>query len=100
MYENIKNEIIKQFNSLGISDMGVITDMHEGSGAFVNIEYVLPSGQTIKLWDDNKTYLINQVCKCNSNRCYGLVADEKYLLVCGYGDEGVDGEIIVFKQWN
>jgi len=29
-----------------------------------------------------------------------LVADEEYLLVCEYGVDGADAEIIVFKRWN
>lgn len=50
--------------------------------------------------DDNKIYLGNQICKKNSSRCYGLTADENYLLVCEYGDGGSDAEIVVYKKRN
>ena len=60
----------------------------------------MPGGGTVKLWDDDKIYLGNQLCKENSNRCYGIAADENYLMVSEYGDLGSDPEIIVFKRWN
>lgn len=67
-------------------------------GSFVNVEYTLPSGQQVKVWDDNKIYLGNQLHKKNSNRCYGIAADEKYLMVCEYSDGGAKPEIVVFKR--
>ena len=66
----------------------------------LNIEYTLPGGQTVKLWDDNKIYLGNQLCKQNSDRCYGLAADEKYMMVCESGYDGSDAQIVVFRRWN
>lgn len=64
------------------------------------IEYALPNGQVVKFWDDNKIYLGNQLHKKDSDRCYGIIADEKYLMVSEYSGYGADAEIIVFKQWN
>lgn len=32
-------------------------------------------------------------------RYYGLAADEKYLLICEYGENGSDAEIILFMKW-
>ena len=80
--------------------MEQLTELHALKGSFANIEYVLPNGQTVKFWDDNRIYLGNQLHKKNSDRYYGIVADEKYLMVSEYGDYGSDAEIIVFKQWN
>lgn len=94
----IKERLIAEFNALGIEDMEKVTKLNSLKGSFVNLEYKLASGQTAKLLDDNKIYLGNQVCKRNSNRCYGLAADENYLLVCEYGNEGADAEIVVFKR--
>lgn len=39
-----------------------------------------------------------QVCKKNSDRCYGLTADENFLLVCEYGEGGSDPQIVVYKR--
>lgn len=91
-------KMISEFNALGIEDMEEVTGLNELSGSFINLEYTLPSGQKIQIWDDNKTYLGNEICKRGSERCYGLVADEKYLLVCEYGENGADAEIVVLKR--
>ena len=95
-YEN--ESCIAEFNALGIEDMEEVTGLNALHGAYINLQYSLPSGQKIKFWDDDRIYLGNQICKKNSNRCYGLTADENYLLVCEYGDNGSDAEIIVYKK--
>ena len=43
-------------------------------------------------------YLGNQVERRGSDRCYGLAADDEYLMVCEYGEGGANAEIIVFKK--
>ncbi len=94
----LKEELIREYNTLGIEDMEEVSDLFALKGSFVNLQYTLPSGQCVKFWDDDTLYLGNQVCKKNSDRCYGLTADENYLLVCEYGDNGSDPEIIVYKK--
>ena len=93
-----KRRLIKEFNALGISDMPTITTLCQLSGAYVNLEYTLPNGEKIKLLDDTKIYLGYQVEKVNSDRCYGLVADNNHLLVCEYGCNGAEPEIVVYKK--
>lgn len=93
-----KKRLIDEFNALGISDMPTITTLCQLSGAYVNLEYTLPNGVKMKLLDDTKIYLGYQVEKANSDRCYGLVADNNYLLVCEYGCNGADPKIIVYKK--
>lgn len=73
-----------EFNALGISDMPEIKTLVPLYGAYVNLEYTLSNGEKIKLLDDTKIYLGNQVEKANGDRCYGLVADKDRLLVCEY----------------
>lgn len=93
-----KNRLISEFNSLKIADMPTVTALCQLSGAYVNLEYTLPNGEKIKLLDDTKVYLGYQLEKANSDRCYGLVADDNYMLVCEYGCNGSDPEIIVYKK--
>ena len=38
------------------------------------------------------------LCKPGSDRCYGLIADESFLLVCEYGENGTDAELIAYKK--
>lgn len=95
-----KHQIIDAFNALGIDDMPKVKDLNELEGSFINLEYTLPSGQAMKLWKDDRIYLGNELQKSSGDRCYGLTADEHYLLVCEYGENGTDPEIVVFKRWN
>lgn len=94
----LKEQLIEEFNALGIKDMERVTNLNALKGSFVNLEYTLPSGQIIKFWDDNKIYLGNQICKKNSEQCYGIAADNNFLLVCEYGNNGENPEIVVFKK--
>jgi hypothetical protein len=94
----LKEQLISEFNALGIEDMEEITDLNALKGSFVNLEYTLPGGQVIQFWDDDRIYLGNQICKKNSDRYYGLTADENHLLVCEYGIGGSDAEIVVYKR--
>lgn len=94
----LKGRLISEINALGIDDMAEVTDLYALEGAFINLEYTIPNGQRVKLLDDKKVYLGNQIEKKNSGRCYGLAADESFLLVCEYGEGGTDAEIIIYKK--
>ncbi|MBU3878609.1 DUF3795 domain-containing protein [Faecalicatena sp. AGMB00832] len=94
-----KKNLIAAFNELNIQDMELVTNLNALKGSFINIKYPLPNGQLVKFWDDNKIYFGNQLHKKDSDRCYGIVADEKYLLVAEYGEYGSNAEVIVFKRW-
>lgn len=94
----LQKQLIAEFNALGIEDMEEVTGLNALIGSYINLEYTLPSGQSVKLLDDDKVYLGNQICKKGSARCYGLAADERHLLVCEYGNDGSDAEIILYKK--
>ena len=94
----LKAPLIAAFNALGIPDMAEVTDLNALPGAYINLAYTLPNGQVVKLLEDEKIYLGNQIEKKNSSRCYGLAGDETFLLVCEYGAEGADPEIILYKR--
>lgn len=93
-----KEDFIRMFNSLGIPDMEEVKELYELKGDFINLEYRLPSGQTVKLWDDDQIYYGAEMCKPNSDRCYGLTADDAHLLVCEYGEGGTDAEIVIYQR--
>ena len=94
----LKGPLIEAFNALGIPDMAEVTDLNALPGAYINLAYTLPNGQTVKLLEDEKIYLGNQMEKAGSSRCYGLAADETFLLVCEYGENGSEPEIILYKK--
>ena len=44
-------------------------------------------------------YLGNQVeCQDKEGRCYGMIACVDFLLVCEYGENGTDPEIVLYKR--
>ena len=89
---------LDEFNSLGIYGMEKIDSLNLLVGSDINLQFNLPGGQIVKFWDDKRVYLGTQIKKRGSDRYYGLVADEKYLLVCEYGDNGADAAIIIFTK--
>ena len=93
----MKQTLVEEFNALGIRGLHV-NDFNLLNGFFVNLEYTLANGQSVKLLEDNCVYLGNQIEIPGSDRCYGIVADDKYLLVCEYGCNGADPQIVVYKR--
>ena len=96
-FYRVKNELISEFNDLGIKGLKV-TDLNLLNGYFVNLDYPLANGRSVKLLEDNNVYLGNQIERSNSDRCYGIVADDTYMLVCEYGCNGTEPEIILYKK--
>ncbi len=98
-YDAFRESLIGEFNALGIPGMPEIRELYALVGSFVNLEYPLPGGQKGKFLDDSSIYLGNQVaCELREGRCYGILADRKFLLVCEYGENGADPEIVLYKR--
>ena len=101
-YEFFKEQLINEFNELNIPGMPKIKELFALNGEFVNLEYPLENNTTVKFLNNDEIYLGNQVeCEFNDgeiNRCYGLVANMNFLLVCEYGPNGEKPEIVVYKK--
>lgn len=101
-FNSFKNQLIEEFNSLGIEGMPKISELNALNGAFVNLAYPMPNGNNLKLLDDNEIYLGNQVeCEFNDGslvKCFGLVAGMDFLLVCEYGENCSNPEIVIYKK--
>ena len=93
----LKKALLEEINALGIPHLHV-EDLNLLPGYFVNLEYSLPSGQKVKLLADDNVYLGNQIEIPGSDRCYGVVADRAFLLVCEYGCVGSDPEILLSRR--
>lgn len=89
--------MIAEINALGIPGLQV-NDLNLLNGFYVNLEYTLKNGQSVKLLEDNCVYWGNQIEIPGSDKCYGIAADENYLLVCEYGCNGTKPQIIVYKK--
>ena len=96
-YQARKQRLIDEINALGIRDLRV-TDLNILNGSYINLEYRLPNGQTVKLLEDNRTYWGSQIEIPENGRCYGVAADDEYLLVCEYGCGGADPQIVLYRR--
>ena len=93
----LKATLVKEINSLGLKGLQ-IEDLNLLNGFYVNLEYPLPNGETVKFLNDHNVYLGTQIEIPGSDRCYGGIADLEHLLVCTYGGNGADPEIILYKK--
>ena len=101
-FNSLKKELIEEINALAIEGMPKIDDLYPLNGSFVNLEYILPSGKKTKFLDDKEIYLGNQVeCLFNDDeikKCFGIVANMSFILVCEYEESGKNSEILLFKK--
>ena len=85
--------MIEEFNALEIQGLQV-NDLNLLNGFYINLEYGLPNGQSVKLLDDRCVYWGNQIEIPGKDRCYGVAADDKYLLVCEYACNDTEPQIV------
>ena len=98
-FEEFKKKLIKEINDLGIEGMPRLEKLNALVGKFVNLEYRLPSGMTAKFLDDQITYLGNQLeSDFGGERCFGVIANADFILICTYGKDGADPELILYKK--
>lgn len=95
--QSCKQKLIDEINALGIPELQV-AELYLLNGAYVNLEYTLPGGEQVRFLNDKNVYWGCQVERPGRERCYGLVADDRFLLVCEYGCEGAAPEIVLFKR--
>lgn len=101
-YETFKKKLIEECNKLNIPGMPEIKDLNPLNGAFVNLEYPLFNGATVKFLDDREIYLGMQVeSEFNDGsvlKCFGIVANMNFIIVSEYGANGADPELIMYKK--
>ncbi len=98
-FEEFKRKLIDEINALEIEGMPKVEKLNALVGGYVNLEYRLPNGKTVKFLDDNATYLGNQLeCEFGKDRCFGIVANMDFLLVCTYEENGENPELVVYKK--
>ena len=99
-FNQFKQQLINEFNTLlHVEGLPKVTDLNVLPGYFVNLEYRLPNGQIVKFLDDNATYLGSQLeCEFGGDRCFGIVANMEFLLVCTYEQDGANPELVVYKK--
>ena len=97
-FDKFKSQLIDEFNALHIEGMPRVEKLNALVGKFVNLEYPLPSGGTVKFLNDERTYLGNQFESESGDRCFGILAGRSFLLVSAYGVNGENPELILYKK--
>jgi hypothetical protein len=83
----------------GFEGMPKLEKLNALVGSYINLEYRLPNGRTVKYLDDNATYLGNQLeCEFGGDRCFGIAANMEFILVCTYEKDGENPELILYKK--
>jgi len=98
-FEEFKKQLMDEFNMLQIDGLPKVKSLNVLSGRFINLEYPLPNGTSVKFLNDNATYLGNQLeCEFGGTRCFGLAANMDFLLVCTYEENGERPELVIYKK--
>ena len=98
-FDEFKKKLIGEINDLHIEGMPKVERLNALVGAYVNLEYPLPGGAKVKFLDDDTTYLGNQLeCEFGGDRCFGVLCNMDFILVCTYAEGGADPELVLYKK--
>ena len=100
MFEEFKKKLVDEINTLiNVEGLPKVENLNVLPGSFVNLEYRLPNGKLVKFLDDKATYLGSQLeCEFGGDRCFGIVANMDFILVCTYEENGENPELVVYKK--
>lgn len=97
-FEKFKCQLIREFNLLlQMEGLPRVENLNVLPGEFVNMEYTLPNGERVKFLDDHATYLGSQL-EGEGGRCYGIAGNMAALLICTYGENGENPELVIYKK--
>ncbi len=98
-FEAFKKQLVEEINALNIEGMPKVDKLNALVGKFVNLEYPLPNGASVKFLNDGTTYLGTQLePEFGGDRCFGVLANMDFILICTYGKDGVDPELVLYKK--
>jgi transcriptional regulator with XRE-family HTH domain len=98
-FEAFKQQLIEEINALQIEGMPKVEKLNALVGQYVNLAYRLPNGAEVKFLDDNTTYLGNQLePEFGGDRCFGVLANMDFILICTYECEGANPELVLYKK--
>ena len=98
-YRQFKQKLTEEVNALLAAEgLGTTENLFELTGAYVNLPYPTPSGETVKLLNDKNIYLGAQIEFADLGVCYGVVADTGFILLCSYGRDGSEPELLVYRK--
>jgi len=96
--EEFKKCLTEEINALRIEGMPRVTALNALVGKYVNLVYTLPNGTSVPFLHDGATYLGCQLESEFGGRCFGVVANMDFILVCTYEENGENPELIIYKK--
>ena len=96
-FDAFKKQLVGEINALQIEGMPEVTSLNALVGGYVNLAYPLPGG-AVKFLDDGTTYLGTQLEVPGNERCFGVVANADFILICTYAEGGTDPELLMYKK--
>jgi len=98
-FDAFKKQLIDEINDLHVEGMPRLEKLNALVGSYVNLEYRLPGGQHVQFLDDQSTYLGNQLeSEFGDDRCFGVLANMDFILVCTYEEQGRNPELVLYKK--
>lgn len=99
-YRAFKQGLIDEINALRIDGMEQVTELYPLVGSFVNLAYPTPGG-AVKFLQDDEVYLGAQgrnLFDDSGKTCFGVIARENFILICEYGENGANPELVIYKR--
>jgi transcriptional regulator with XRE-family HTH domain len=98
-FDAFKKQLIREINDLHVEGLPEVKTLNALVGSYVNLPYRLPSGMEVKFLNDQTTYLGNQLeSELGGGRCFGVLANMDFILICTYEAEGANPELILYKK--
>lgn len=100
-YQAFKQGLMDEVNALNIDGMEPVTELFPLVGSYVDLEYPLPNGSSVKFLKDDEMYLGAQVKNLldeSGKTCFGVIARESFLLVCEYGENCADPQLVLYRR--
>ena len=98
-FEAFKKQLIAEINDLHVEGMPKVESLSALVGQFVNLAYPLPNGEQVKFLHDGTTYLGTQLePEFGGERCFGVLANMDFILICTYEADGVNPELVLYKK--
>ncbi len=97
-FDAFKQQLIGEINGLQIQGMPKVESLNALVGGYVNLAYPLPGGGEVRFLDDGTTYLGTQLEVPGTERCFGVVANVDFILICTYAEGGSDPELVLYKK--
>ena len=98
-FEAFKKQLIREINDFHVEGLPEVKSLNALVGSYVNLAYRLPSGMEVKFLNDQATYLGNQLeSELGGGRCFGVLANMDFILICTYEAEGANPELVLYKK--